>query len=158
MINPALQFGVGLGFGFAPSSAGVVGVVGLLFAFVFVFGVVGVRLPLRPRRAGLAVVGGMGPASAPGLAVGSAGAVAGAATGSAVTAGCAEAAGRDARRVLAAREPAGVNEQTCVVPGTLVNVSRSRDFLARIETITGAALGCAAVAGASSPNCIATAV
>lgn len=136
------QFGVGLGFGFAPSSAGVI--VGLEFVFAFelafVF-VVGVRLLFRPRRAGVVAVGGIGPASAPGVAAGS-GVVAGAATGSATAAGAAGAAAdRDVRRLLATREPAGINEQTCVAPGTVDNVSRSRDFFARIETITGATPG-----------------
>jgi hypothetical protein len=133
------QFGVGLGVGVA-SCAGVVGAVGLLFvfafefefAFEFIFVFDELRLPLRPRRAGV-VVGGTGPASAPGSAV-----VAGADTGSATAAGAA--AERDLR-LLATRDPAGINEQTRFDPGTLVNVSRSRDFFARIETITGAGPG-----------------
>ena len=127
----------------------------------------GFAVPLRPRRAGFGAAGGIGPASGPGsagvtgAAAGSAG-VTGAATGSAtgaVFAGSAGVvAGRGMRRCFATREPAGVNEQTCAAPSTLVSVSRSRDFFARSETMVGATPGCPLVAGVNSPNCIATPV
>jgi len=136
------------------------GVVGAGFGFA---------VPLRPRRAGFGAAGGIGPASAPGSAGGVAGAAAGsagvagvagvtgaagvsgtaagfvgltgAATGSATGAGSA-AAGAEVRRALAARAVlAGVNEQACVAPSTLVSVSRSRDFFARSETMVGTTAG-----------------
>lgn len=120
----------------------------------------GFALPLRPLRAGVGVGGGIGPASSPGV-TGATG-VTGAATGSAA-AGFAGSAGTGAgasvRRDFAARDlPAGVNEQTRVAPSTLVSVSRSRDFFARIETIVGTTLGCSFVPGVNSPNCMVTAV
>src|SRR6185503_18625227 len=120
------------------------GVVGAGFGFA---------VPLRPRRAGFGAAGGIGPASAPGSAGGVAGAAAGsagvagvagvtgAATGSATGARSA-AAGAEVRRALAARAAlAGVNEQACVAPSTLVSVSRSRDFFARSETMVGTTAG-----------------
>ena len=120
----------------------------------------GFALPLRPRRpvAGALVVGGIGPASAPGVA-GSAG-VTGAAAGSAAGAGSAGVGAAGAiRRCLPARDaPAGVNEQTRVAPGTVVSVSRSLDFFARIETTTGETPGVLPVGRTNSPNCIATPV
>ena len=93
----------------------------------------------------------MGPASAPGsagvtgAAAGSAG-VTGAATGSATGAGfagsAAVAGAAGIRRLRAVRLVlAGVKEQTCVAPGTLVSVSRSRNFFARNETMVGATAG-----------------
>jgi hypothetical protein len=119
----------------------------------------GFALPLRPRRpvAG-GLVGGIGPASAPGVA-GSAG-VTGAAAGSAAGAGSAGVGAAGAiRRCLPARDaPAGVNEQTRVAPSTLVSVSRSLDFFARIETMIGETPGVVPFARTNSPNCIATPV
>src|SRR6185436_2751909 len=117
----------------------------------------GFALPLRPRRPVVgALVGGIGPASAPGVA-GSAG-VTGAATDSAAGAGSAGVgAGGGIRGDLAARDaPAGVNEQTRVAPGTVVSVSRSLDFFARIEMMTGETPGVVPVGRTNSPNCIAT--
>src|SRR5688500_6522899 len=52
----------------------------------------------------------------------------------------------------------GVNEHTRRALGTVVSVRRSRDFRARIETMTGATPGSAGLAKFSSPNCIATPV
>jgi hypothetical protein len=63
---------------------------------------------------------------------------------------------------------AGVNEHCIVAPGTEVNVKRSPDLRARIETVVGVAAAppaivaaapvVAAVAGPVSPVCKATAV
>src|SRR6185295_10063190 len=108
----------------------------------------GFALPLRPRRPVVgALVGGIGPASAPGVA-GSAG-VTGAATDSAAGAGSAGVgAGGGIRGDLAARD----------APGTVVSVSRSLDFFARIEMMTGETPGVVPVGRTNSPNCIATPV
>jgi hypothetical protein len=121
-------------------------------------------VPRRPRGVDFGTAGGIGPASSPGCAgvtgaaVGSAG-VTGAATGSAAAAGSAAGAGAGMRRARAARfVPAGVNEQTCVAPSTLVSVSRSRDFFACSETMVGTTAGVVPVAGVNYQNCIATPV
>jgi hypothetical protein len=157
--------GVGVALAFAFPSPVLSFVVEFMFEFEFVF--VLLRPPLRPRRRGVGVAGGAGPASAgavagsagvAGITVGSAG-VAGVTMGSAGVAGVAGlAAAARLCRVRARAVPAGVNEQTWVAPGTVVSVRRSPDFFARIETIVGALPGCAAVPMVSSPNCIATPV
>jgi hypothetical protein len=155
--------GVGVALAFAFPSP----VLSFVFEFMFEFVFVLLRPPLRPRRRGVGVAGGAGPASAgavagsagvAGITVGSAG-VAGVTMGSAGVAGVAGlAAAARLCRVRARAVPAGVNEQTWVAPGTVVSVRRSPDFFARIETIVGALPGCATVPGFSSPNCTATPV
>jgi hypothetical protein len=122
----------------------------LLFMFIFEFVFVLPRLPRRPRRRGAGVAGGSGPAEAGGVAiVGSAGVA-----GSAAVAGAAGFAFRFRDRA----PPLGVNEHTCVEPGTVVSVKRLPDFFARMETINGGLAGCAVGVVASSPNCMATPV
>ncbi|HAF13329.1 MAG TPA: hypothetical protein DCK99_06435 [Blastocatellia bacterium] len=123
-------------------------VLSFIFEFEFMFWLLRPLLPRRPRRAGAAGVAGSG-------------GVAGVIDGSAGAAGSAGVAGIAARplrcRARAPRdEPAGVNEQTCVAPGTVVSVNRSPDFLARIDTIMGAVPGCVPLV--NSPNCIVTPV
>src|SRR5438093_12692048 len=121
-------------------------VLSFMLVFVFVFVPRRPRLPRR-REAGAAGVAGSGGAAI----VGSAGVA-----GSADIAGAAARPRRCLRALRAA--PPGVNEQTCVAPGTVVSVRRSPDFLARIEIMVGVLPGVVPVAGVNSPNCIATAV
>jgi hypothetical protein len=124
-----------------------------VFALLFVFWLLRPRLPLRRRGAGVAGVAGVaGSAGVAGVVMGSAGV--------ADSAGVAGVAARALRcRDDGLREaPVGVNEQTWFAPGTVISVRRSPDFLARIETIVGVVAGDVPVAGANSPNCIATPV
>ena len=127
-----------------------------LFEFVLVFEFeFGVRVLLRPRLP-LVVgeAGGIGPAAVPGVA-GSAG-MAGATAGSAGVAGAAAVARPRVRRVRVAT--VGVKEQVRPDPGTLISVSRSPDFFARIDTIVGTDPGCPPEPATDSPICNATAV
>jgi len=100
----------------------------------------GFAVPLRPRLAGFGAAGGIGPASSPGM-TGATGAATGSAGAAALGASAGAGAGGGMRRFFARDVPAGVNVQTWVAPGTLIRVSRSRDFFARIETIVGATPG-----------------
>jgi len=96
-----------------------------------------------------------------GLVVG-AGAVAGAETSVPVATGV-----RERERRLFATFRVGINEHCIVAPGTEVNVKRSPDLRACMETVVGVAAGpvmvaaaavVAAVAGPVFPVCNATAV
>jgi len=126
-----------------------------LFEFVLVFEFeFGVRVLLRPRLPLVGEAGGIGPAAVPGVA-GSAG-MAGATAGSAGVAGAAAVARPRVRRVRVAT--VGVKEQVRPEPGTLISVSRSPDFFARIDTIVGTDPGCPPEPATDSPICNATAV
>ena len=121
----------------------------LVFEFEFVVRVL--RRPRLPFVVGDA--GGIGPADVAGVA-GSAG-VAGATAGFAGVAAVAGVARVRRVRVVAT---AGVKEQVRPEPGTLISVSRSPDFFARIDTIVGTDPGCPPEPATDSPICNATAV